>query len=173
MAENSERDRILAGLRERIRGYATYKVGWDRSEDIAQETMVVLIEKYDKVENLTDLLRLAFTIARYKIFNMIRDNNKRKGVSINGENSIEPSDSPTESPEMTTVERQQRTHLMSALSELAPKCREIMKMKLLGFSFPKIAEAMKIRSINTLYVWDYRCRQKLRELLERRYGWRI
>jgi hypothetical protein len=39
----------------------------------------------------------------------------------------------------------------------------MFRMKLQGRSFEEIREALGVRSINTIYTWDFRCRQKLLE----------
>lgn len=54
------RDQILSALRERILAFATSRVSRDHAEDLTQDTMAVLHEKYPLVSELTELVPLAF-----------------------------------------------------------------------------------------------------------------
>ena len=45
------------------------------------------------------------------------------------------------------------------------RCRELLKLKLSGLSFPEIQKRMSAASINTIYTWDSRCRTRLLELM--------
>ena len=55
--------------------------------------------------------------------------------------------------------------LAHALSRLDKRSRELMRLKLQGKSFPEIQKIMGVASINTVYTWDFRCRQRLLELM--------
>jgi RNA polymerase sigma-70 factor (ECF subfamily) len=50
---------------------------------------------------------------------------------------------------------------------MGERCRQLFRLKLEGKSFPEIRELLGVKSINTIYTWDFRCR---RELLERLGG---
>ena len=43
--------------------------------------------------------------------------------------------------------------------------RRLFRYKLEGLSFPEIQRRMKASSLNTVYTWDHRCRERLRELM--------
>ena len=58
------------------------------------------------------------------------------------------------------------------LERLAPRdaavgrrCRELMRLKLQGRTFPEIQKIMGAAAINTIYTWDHRCRKHLLELM--------
>lgn len=55
--------------------------------------------------------------------------------------------------------------LGQAVSRLGERCRTLFRWKLLGKTFPEIQQLMGQRSINTIYTWDRRCRQRLLELM--------
>ena len=61
------RDEILAQLRERIVAFAASRMGRDTAEDIAQETLILLEEKYADVIELSELLPLSLQIVRFKM----------------------------------------------------------------------------------------------------------
>ena len=44
-------------------------------------------------------------------------------------------------------------------------CRDLMRLKLQGRSFPEIQKIMGASAINTVYTWDHRCRKHLLELM--------
>ena len=66
------RDQILATLRERILAFATSRVSRDRAEDLTQEVLTVLHEKYSQVTELVELVPLAFQVLRYKMLDAHR-----------------------------------------------------------------------------------------------------
>jgi RNA polymerase sigma-70 factor (ECF subfamily) len=45
----TQRDSVLAALRERIVAYAASRISRDAAEDLAQEVLLVIHEKYRKV----------------------------------------------------------------------------------------------------------------------------
>lgn len=167
-----DRQEIFSKLRERIRGYATSIVGADRAEDVAQETVIVLVEKYESVETLTELLRIAFKVARFKIGNLIRLEGRRKTGGLEDEQWEQIQDTPEREPEDEAIRREQISQLAEAIRSLSKKCQEIFRMKLEGHNFADIAEALRAGSVDTLYVWDHRCRRKLKEVLGQHYGWK-
>jgi RNA polymerase sigma-70 factor (ECF subfamily) len=52
-----------------------------------------------------------------------------------------------------------------AFGKLGERCRELFRYKLAGLPFPEIRTKMGAASVNTVYTWDLRCRQRLRELM--------
>ena len=53
-------ERVLAQLRERIVRFAASHIAGDAAEDVAQEVLVLLHEKYAHLERPEDLLPVAF-----------------------------------------------------------------------------------------------------------------
>jgi RNA polymerase sigma-70 factor (ECF subfamily) len=136
----------------------------DTAEDLAQEVLLVLHEKYPELDRVEDLLPLSIEIARFKIMAA------RRKVVRRGEH-LQPSvdDLPIASGDPNPFE--QASHgenverLEAALQQLGERCREIFRLKLEGFNFPEIQKRMDVGSLNTLYTWDFRCRKQLLELL--------
>ena len=56
------REEILLKLRERIVAYAASRLQRDAAEDLAQEVLILLHEKYGHLEKLEDLLPLSMQI---------------------------------------------------------------------------------------------------------------
>jgi RNA polymerase sigma-70 factor (ECF subfamily) len=60
-------------------------------------------------------------------------------------------------------QRETRERLMAAIAGLGERCRRLLALKLEGKSFAEIQIAFGVSSINTIYTWDFRCRQNLIE----------
>lgn len=159
-----DRDQTLARLRERILRYAASKLQKDSAEDVAQEVLMVLHEKYASVDRIEDLLPLSLEIARFKIWGA-----RRKTVRRGENTQVSVDDLPLAGHEPDPLEqserRQRLDNLESALKQLGERCRELFRLKLEGYSFPEIQKKLKVESMNTLYTWDFRCRKQLAEKL--------
>ena len=157
------RSEILARLRERIVRFAASKVG-EGSDDIAQEVLLLLHEKYPALDRVEDLLPLSIEIARFKIL-AARRKTIRRGentqVSVDDLPLAEGGPDPLEQ----AVRRERLEALEAALKDLGDRCREIFRLKLQGLSFIDIQKQLRVGSINTLYTWDLRCRKELRARL--------
>src|SRR5512134_3218601 len=68
---------ILTALRERILAFATSRVSREHAEDLTQEVLVVLHEKYPNVADLTELVPLAFQVLRFKMLDAHRKSFRR------------------------------------------------------------------------------------------------
>lgn len=159
-----ERNQILERLRERIVRFAASKLMKDAAEDLAQEVLMVLHEKYSGLDRVEDLVPLSLEIARFKIMAA-----RRKTVRRGEHTQVSVDDLPLASGEAGPFEqaaRQQNVErLEQALGTLGDRCKEIFRMKLEGMSFPEIQKRLGVGSLNTLYTWDFRCRKQLLERL--------
>jgi RNA polymerase sigma-70 factor, ECF subfamily len=72
------REEVLEKLRERIVRFAASQLGGDAAEDLAQEVLMLLHEKYSHLERLEDLLPLSLRIVRFKMF-AVRRKAARRG----------------------------------------------------------------------------------------------
>lgn len=138
------------------------------AEDVAQETLLVLEERYSHVEAMEELVPLAMQIARFKIMSLHAKSMRR------GENTSVPVEDcpiadPAEDAEAMLERRERLDRLETALLALGGRCRDLFRLKLQGLKFPEIQQVMGAESINTVYTWDLRCRK---QLLERMKGGR-
>jgi RNA polymerase sigma-70 factor (ECF subfamily) len=159
-----ERTEILTRLRERIVRFAASRIERDSAEDLAQEVLLVLHEKYSTLDRAEDLVPVSLEIARLKIWAARRKSVRR------GENTQVPVDdvplaSPDADPYDLTEQHERVARLEAALAQLGGRCRELFRLKLAGHTFPEIQKRLDASSINTLYTWDFRCRKQLLELL--------
>jgi RNA polymerase sigma-70 factor (ECF subfamily) len=163
-----ERNQILELLRERIVRFAASRLAGGGTEgpaqDLAQEVLLVLHEKYPALDRVEDLVPLSLEIARFKILAARRKTIRR------GENTqISVDDLPLSGggpdPFEQAARRERLERLEAALKRLGDRCREIFRLKLQGLSFVDIQKQLKVSSLNTLYTWDFRCRKQLMEQL--------
>lgn len=158
------REQILIRLRERIIGFAASILSRDAAEDIAQETLMLLHQKYPQVEALEELVPLALRVVRFKCVALRRKQHRR------GENTAVPVEEmqyadPAPGPADAAAASLLRERLLKAVAELGERCRRIFELKLLGKTFPEIQKELDAASLNTVYTWDFRCRQQLLEKL--------
>lgn len=159
-----ERDQILLKLRERIVAFAASHVQGDIAEDLAQEVLILLHEKYHHVDRLEELVPLSLRIARFKIMSLRRKSQRRGEYTQVSVTDIQLPD--LEADPATLVERKlMLERLTQAVAQLGDRCRELLRLKLQGKSFGEIQKRMGAQSINTVYTWDHRCRQQLLDLM--------
>lgn len=159
-----DREQILANLRERILAFATLRVSKAQAEDLAQEVVVVLHEKYARVTELTELVPLAFQVLRFKMLDAHRKSLRRGEYNEESVDDLPLAD-PGDDPATQLDQKQRVDRLLAAMAQLGERCRELFKWKLDGKSFPEIQKIMGQTSINTIYTWDLRCRKQLLALM--------
>lgn len=159
-----EREEVLAKLRERIVAFAASQLPRDAAEDVAQETLLLLHEKYAHLERPEDLLPLSFQIVRFKIMSL-----RRKAVRRGEYDQVSVTDIPLPDLDSNPADYLERKEMLerltAAVGQLGERCRELIRLKLQGKSFPEIKKTMGAGAINTIYTWDHRCRKRLLELM--------
>jgi RNA polymerase sigma-70 factor (ECF subfamily) len=158
------RDQILNSLRERILAFATSRVSRDHAEDLTQDVLVVLHEKYSQVTALADLVPLAFQVLRFKMLDAHRKSLRRGEYNLESVDDRPVVDSRRD-PGEELEQKQTVERLLAAIARLGERCRELFTWKLEGRSFPEIQKLMGQSSINTIYTWDLRCRKQLLSLM--------
>jgi RNA polymerase sigma-70 factor (ECF subfamily) len=159
-----DRDQLLTSLRERILAFATLRVSRELAEDLTQEVLALLHEKYARVTDLTELVPLAFQILRFKMLDAHRKSLRRGEYNQESVDELPLAD-PGDDPAMQLDQKQRVDRLLTALAQLGERCRELFKWKLEGSSFSEIQQLMGQSSINTIYTWDLRCRKQLLSLM--------
>jgi RNA polymerase sigma-70 factor, ECF subfamily len=143
-------------------GFAASKVGRETAEDLAQEALLVLHQKYRHLDRLEDLLPLSLQIVRFKMAAAVRKAVRRGEHTQVSVDDVPPPDD-RYNP-LTYVERiEMLDRLAAMLAGMEARCQELFRMKLQGRSFAEIRERMGAKSINTIYTWDFRCRKQLLE----------
>jgi|ERR1051326_962901 RNA polymerase sigma-70 factor (ECF subfamily) len=158
------RDEILDRLRERIVGFAASRIQRDAAQDVAQEVLMVLHEKYRHLERMEDLVPVAFEILRFKMIALRRKAVRRGEYNQVSVEDIQLPDSGVD-PATDAERRELRERLMEAIQKLGERCRRIIALKLEGKNFIEIQKILGAASVNTVYTWDFRCRKQLLELM--------
>jgi RNA polymerase sigma-70 factor, ECF subfamily len=164
------REELLEKLRERIVGYAASRVQRDAAEDLAQEVLILLHEKYGHLERLEDLLPLSLQIVRFKMMALRRKAQRRGEYTQVPVDEIQLAGDGVD-PLAAAEQRELRERLLTAISKMEERCRKMFALKLEGKTFAEIQETMGAASINTIYTWDFRCRKHLLELMGG--GWEV
>jgi len=125
---------------------------------------MLLHEKYAHLERAEDLLPLSLQIVRFKIMSLRRKSVRRGEYTQVSITDIQLPD--LESNPADYVERKEMLEkLTRAVAQLGGRCRELVRLKLEGKTFPEIQKIMGAAALNTVYTWDHRCRKNLLELM--------
>jgi len=155
---------ILQKLRERIVRFAASRIQRDAAEDLAQEVLILLHEKYGHLDQLEDLLPVSLEIVRFKMLAYRRKAHRHgeyNQVSVDEVQLTDGAADPLAAAERTEM----RERLIASVSRLGDRCRKLLALKLDGRTFAEIQAALGAASINTIYTWDFRCRKHLLELM--------
>ena len=125
---------------------------------------MLLHEKYAHLESPEELLPLSLQIVRFKMMAL-----RRKAARRGEYTQVSVTDLPLPdldaSPADTLEHKEMLQRLAQAMAKLGDRCRQLMRLKLQGRSFPEIQKIMGAASINTVYTWDFRCRKNLLDLM--------
>ena len=160
----SSRAAILARLRERIVAFAASRYAGAHAEDLAQEVLMLLHEKYGHLDRIEDLLPLAFQILRFKLA-AHRRKAARRGEYDAVDVDVFPPISDAPDPATVLERKELLAKLMGGIARMGERCRELFRLKLQGRSFAEIQGLMGATTLNTVYTWDHRCRKQLLEAL--------
>ena len=154
------REEILRKLRERIVGFAASRMQRDAAEYLAQEVLILLHEKYPELDRLEDLFPLSLKIVRFKMLAHRRKARRHGEFTQGSADGIQMADGRADA--LTAIEQREACErLGAAISGLGERCRKLLALKLEGKSFAEIQTIFGVSSINTIYTWDFRCRQQL------------
>jgi RNA polymerase sigma-70 factor (ECF subfamily) len=134
------------------------------AEDLCQEVMLLLHEKYPHVEQLSELLPLSLQIVRFKLMSQRRTAQRRGEYTSVSVEEIQLPDLGL-NPAGEFERKQMLLRLTAAIRKLGDRCQRIFRWKLEGRTFAEIQALLHAASINTVYTWDFRCRQSLLDLL--------
>src|SRR5713226_4817467 len=119
-----DREQILQSLRERILAFAASRIARDVAEDLAQEVLLLLHEKYSHVTRLDELLPLSFQIIRFKLTSLRRKAARRGEYTQVSVEDIQLQD-PGSDPATLLERRQMSERLAIATGKLGARCREL------------------------------------------------
>ena len=156
-----EHEALLERVRVRIVGFATYLGCGNDAEDLAQETMIVLLNKYPDVADAEGMLKLAPRICANLALNWRRN-------KLNPANAVELpvslADASGWDPESAATEKELKGLLLKAIQGSDTRCKELLRLRLAGAKTKEIAANMGMTAgaVDTAY---FRCLQRLRGAL--------
>ena len=125
---------------------------------------MLLHEKYAHLERAEDLLPLSLQIVRFKIMSL-----RRKAVRRGEYTQVSITDIPLPDLDAGPADLLERKEMLERLErsigQLGGRCRELIRLKLQGKTFPEIQRILGAGALNTVYTWDHRCRKSLLELM--------
>jgi len=125
---------------------------------------MLLHEKYAHLERPEDLLPLSLQIVRFKIMGL-----RRKAARRGEYTQVSITDIPLPDLDSNPADAAERKEMLErltrAMGQLGERCRDLIRLKLAGKTFPEIQKIMGAGAINTVYTWDHRCRKNLLELM--------
>src|SRR5882757_8369578 len=136
-AARSSREEILEKLRERIVGFAASRLQSDAAEDLTQEVLILLHEKYGHLERLEDLLPLSLQIVRFKMMTLRRKAQRHGEYTQVPMEEIQLADGAAD-PLVMAERREMRERLVAAVAQMGERCRKLFAMKLEGKTFAEI-----------------------------------
>ena len=154
----------LALIRQRILAFALRRLvpreaGFADAEEIAQSCIVALWEQYPEKRELGEMTAIAIGIARHKIAQFRRDR---------GRDSRAAADPPPEPSAGDLFERvaarEEADRFLRAMLQLPPRCRELLRLKLVEQQeYAEIRMHMGISG--NIYEMAKRCHQALLRLV--------
>jgi RNA polymerase sigma-70 factor (ECF subfamily) len=153
-----EQGALLELVRVRIVGFATYLGCGSDSEDIAQETLLVLHNRYAAVEDRGEMLKLAVRICANLAMNWRRRRSNSAQVAEVPDAIADPLG---RNPESALIEKQLQELLLKAIRESDERCKQLLRLRLGGAKTKDIAALVgaKPGAVDTAY---FRCLQRLR-----------
>ena len=162
-AESREYHDNLALIRTRILGFARRKLtphqaDFAQAEDLAQSCVVALWRQYPEKRELNEMMAIAIGIARNKIAQFRRDLSKEPDSAEAGAELQDPSGG--ERMLERVAAREQLNRVLLAMLRLSPRCRELLRLKLIEQrSYPELRLMLGIAG--NIYEMTKRCHKSL------------
>ena len=151
----------LALIRQRILGFARrrlvpHEADAAAAEDIAQACIVALWERYPEKRELEEMMAIAIGTARNKIAQFRRDRELHPGAAA------EPAQ--TEDVFVRVAARETVDRFLRAMLQLAPRCRELLRLKLIE-ECDYAEMRLRLGIAGNIYEMTKRCHQALLRLV--------
>ena len=159
------------GLAEIIRNYRdglilylnSYVGNLHIAEELAEDTFVLLGTKCPRDNGKSSFKTWLYTIGRNIALNHLRRQKRHNAVSFE---ELSPIPDEINSPEFTSIRKEQNAILYNAISKLKPEYRQILWLVYFeGFSIKDAAMVMK-KTVHSTETLVYRARKSLKSQLE-------
>ncbi len=132
------------------------------SEDLASEVFVEVVKSLVTFQAKSDIKTWIFSIARHKWFHHLRSKNR----TIQTEQFNDFLKSVEKSPEDVCYQQQLKQKAEELLQNEPERVRIILKMRLEGFSFYEIGQAVGVLE-GSARVMEFRAKARIKEQLEK------
>jgi RNA polymerase sigma factor (sigma-70 family) len=156
---DDDRNQRFGTLRKRIVSSIARRFGYQRAEDMAQNVMLVLLRRYPDLKE-EDLARVAYKIkAKIGLEEITRRHPSQEPEHGWGDLT---DDRPT--PERSLIQREVAARLEAGIARLEKRCKELIRYRLSEMESKEIAQRLNV-TIDTLFVVEKRCRDRLKKLM--------
>lgn len=134
----------------------------DLSEDLTSETFLAAIKSISRYKGNADIKTWLFSIARYKWYEHLRKRKNEVSFDDLAEIYIEQN----EDIENRLYQSEIAKMCLTVLDKEPERARNIVKMRIEGFSYYEIAKRYEI-SESSARVINFRTKKKIRQILEK------
>jgi len=160
---------LRPGLRETvIRHVLDHGGAFDDARDVFQDTLVLFDRnlREGRYEGRSALSTYFVAIAKWHWLTLRRQKGRYGNLE---EHHYEGT---VESPEADALRGEERTLLAEALTQIGERCKGLLRLYQLDYSMEEIANTMGYSGADVAKKEAYRCRMKLREILEKNPYWK-
>jgi len=169
--DSEKREEILTFLRARLMVLAKQRVMEEDAPDLVQDALVVIHEHFPDLTSVPRLIAFSNSVLANKIGNYYRKRDRRgKVMTVNDDLCDSGYDLGSEmaATELAwIVERALRI-----MEDRSPRCRTLLQGLIDGRSIQDLSRQFN-RPRARIDEWLFHCRQKLRRLLDERFGVRF
>lgn len=141
------------------------------SEDLASEVFLEVVKSIASFRGAADMKTWMFSIARHKWIDYLRKKNRRIENEVlselMGEERISgPDMADMKNPEEQYLDKELLERIHTLLDEEPERTRNIVKLRLEGYSFYEIAKKENISESSARVIY-FRAKEKIKECLEK------
>lgn len=134
------------------------------NEDLVQETLIIIHEKYKSIQFEKGIIPWAYSILKQVAWGNYKTETRRTNLRTEHLDQIEKLFMPAEETDAPLLYHELVEAIQQALNSLPDKCKLIIKLKLEGFGNQEIIKKLKL-SPNVFYVQVHRAKTKLKKIL--------
>ena len=140
------------------------------SEDLTSEVFLEVVKSIATFQGKADVKTWMFSIARHKWIDYLRKKNRQVEIEVLSEliSNMPVTDSGAElkGPEEQVLDKELLDRVYTLLAEEPERTRNIVKLRLAGYSFYEIAKRENISESSARVIY-FRAKEKIKESLEK------
>jgi len=141
------------------------------SEDLSSEVFLEVVKSIAAFRGEADIKTWLFSIARHKWVDYLRKKNRQVQIEVLsdlvGEERTVGSDTvDSKNPEVQFLEKEMLQRVFTLLEEEPERTRNIVKLRMEGYSFYEIGKFQKISESSARVIY-FRAKEKIKQTLEK------